>query len=112
MSRLLTLLIVSVIAFVVACDHAAPVAVERAGTSAQAERASVDPDHPMIEAPRISLEDAKKDFDAKAAVFIDTHSAAQYETEHVTGAINIPANELNKYFDKIPKGKKLILYCS
>jgi Rhodanese-like domain len=112
MTRWFTLLITLTIVFVLACDHAPPVAIERAATPTPAPRANVDPDHPMIEAPRISLEDAKKDYDAKTAVFIDTHGIAQYDSEHITGAINIPANELNKYFDKIPKGKKLIVYCS
>jgi hypothetical protein len=97
---------------VLSCDTARPIAIEKAATPAPPPRANVDPDHPMIEAPRIALADAKKDYDEKTAVFIDTHSPAQYEMEHITGAINIPANELNNYFDKIPKGKKIIVYCS
>lgn len=112
MTRFVTLLIVCVGLLVLACNPAHPVSVERAATPTPVPRANVDPDHPMVEAPRISLADAKKDYDAKSAVFIDTHAKAQYDSEHITGAINIPANELNTYFDKIPKGKKLIVYCS
>lgn len=64
------------------------------------------------DAPRISLADAKKDFDEKAAVFIDTHSKEQFELEHITGAINIPGNTIKQNMDKVPKGKKIIAYCS
>ncbi len=64
------------------------------------------------DAPRISLADAKKDFDAKAAVFIDTHPLNQFELEHIPGAINVQANTIKQNLDKIPKGKKIIAYCS
>jgi len=63
-------------------------------------------------APRITLADAKKDFDNMAAVFIDTHSKEQYELEHIPGAINIQPNTIKQNMDKVPKGKKLIVYCS
>lgn len=64
------------------------------------------------DAPRISLADAKKDFDEKAAVFIDTHPANQFELEHIPGAINLQANTIKQNLDKVPKGKKIIAYCS
>ena len=64
------------------------------------------------DAPRISLADAKKEFDAKTAVFIDTHSKEQFDLEHIAGAINIPGNTIKQNMDKVPKGKKIIAYCS
>jgi len=64
------------------------------------------------DAPRISLADAKKDFDNGTAVFIDTHVKQQYDNEHIPGAINVQANLVKEQFDRIPKGKKLIAYCS
>lgn len=64
------------------------------------------------DAPRISLADAKKDFDNKTAVFIDTHPVNQFELEHIPGAINVQANTIKQNLDKIPKGKKIIAYCS
>ena len=63
-------------------------------------------------APRISLADAKKDFDDKTAIFIDTHTKEQFELEHIPGAINIQANTIKQNLDKVPKGKKIIVYCS
>ena len=62
--------------------------------------------------PRISLADAKADFDAGRAVFIDTHSAASFASSRIKGAINVPAGELEANLNKIPKGKKIIAYCS
>ena len=64
------------------------------------------------DAPRISLADAKKDFDNKTAVFVDTHTKEQFDVEHIPGAINIQANTIKQNMDKIPKGKKIIAYCS
>ena len=63
-------------------------------------------------APRISVADAKKDFDAGSAVFIDTHSAEQFARQHIPGAINISVSDLAAKEDKLPKGKKIIAYCS
>jgi hydroxyacylglutathione hydrolase len=64
------------------------------------------------DAPRISLADAKKAFDDKTAVFVDTHTAEQFALEHIPGAINIQANTIKQNLDKVPKGKKIIAYCS
>ena len=64
------------------------------------------------DAPRITLAEAKKDFDNKAAVFVDTHAKEQFELEHIPGAINVQANTIKQNLDKIPKDKKIIAYCS
>ncbi len=66
----------------------------------------------MDEAPRISLDDAKKDFDAGNALFIDTRAEAAYKDEHIKGAINIPAGEFETRSGEVPKDKKIIAYCS
>jgi hypothetical protein len=67
---------------------------------------------PFPDVPRITLEEAKADFDAGTAVFIDTHAASTYAANHIKGAINVPANLLAANESKIPKGKKIIAYCS
>ncbi len=64
------------------------------------------------EAPRISLADAKKSFDAGEAVFIDTRSESAYATEHVKGAVNISTSDFESKYKDVPKDKKLIIYCS
>lgn len=64
------------------------------------------------EAPRISLEDAKKDFDSGAAIFVDTRAESAFQNEHVKGAINIPAESFQTRYAEVPKDKKIIAYCS
>ena len=63
--------------------------------------------------PRITIEDAKKDFDAGTAVIVDSRGEAVYKQEHIAGALNIPFGSAdNPKFADIPKGKKIIVYCS
>lgn len=67
---------------------------------------------PTDNAPRISLEDAKKAFDDGTAIFIDTRGETTYKQEHIKGSINIPTGTLEANIDKLSKSKKLIAYCS
>jgi hypothetical protein len=64
------------------------------------------------DAPRISLADAKKAYDAGEAVMIDVRDKAAYNQERIKGALNIPLAEVASHMDKLPKGKKIIVYCS
>lgn len=64
------------------------------------------------DAPRISLADAKKDFDAGNVVFVDTRAATSYKQEHIKGALNIPMEAVEMRYKEIPAGKKIIAYCS
>ena len=64
------------------------------------------------EVPRITLADAKQDFDAGAAVIVDSRADAAYKQEHIAGSINIPIGSPDTEFSKIPQGKKIIVYCS
>ena len=63
--------------------------------------------------PRISAEEAKKEFDAGTAVFVDSRSEVAFAQEHLPGAIVIPfgAGAEDK-FGTLPQGKKVIVYCS
>lgn len=116
MRNLLMLMLVSALVFVIACQKPAPpLKVENAAKPSPAATRVADTGHDEHEAdnaPRIALAEAKKEFDAGTAVFVDTRTEATYEVEHIKGAINIPANELEANLNKIPKGKKVIAYCS
>lgn len=68
--------------------------------------------HPDDGAPRISLADAKAAFDSGNAVFIDTRSEDAYKEEHIKGALNITLSDDASKYNTIPKGKKIIAYCS
>ena len=68
--------------------------------------------HPADDAPRISLADAKKDFDAGSAIFVDTRADAAYKTEHIKGSINMTMGDLDARYKELPTDKKIIAYCS
>lgn len=61
---------------------------------------------------RISLEDAKKEFDAGTAIIVDARGKDEFKTEHIKGAISFPYDDFDKKFKKLPKDKKIIVYCS
>lgn len=62
--------------------------------------------------PRISVEEAKKDFDAGHVVFVDSRGTGAFDVEHLPGAIAIAYNDPESEYDKLPKGKKIVIYCS
>ena len=59
--------------------------------------------------PRISVADAKKEVDAGKAVIVDSRAESAYKAEHIAGSINVTDESK---FDTLPKGKKIIVYCS
>ncbi|KXZ39499.1 NADPH-dependent 2,4-dienoyl-CoA reductase, sulfur reductase [Alkalithermobacter thermoalcaliphilus JW-YL-7 = DSM 7308] len=42
---------------------------------------------------------------------IDVRTDVEFEAGHLEGAVNIPVDELRKSINKIPKDKKIIVYC-
>ena len=120
MRFILSVMLLSALAILVACQSsAAPTSVNSTATNtpppqtAKPAPPSGDHNHKADEeAPRITLADAKKAFDAGNALFVDTRYADGYKLEHVKGAINIPANEIETRYSEIPKGKTIIAYCS
>jgi len=60
--------------------------------------------------PRISAEEAKKEFDAGNVVFVDSRGEGAWKMERLPGALNIPAGSTD--FSSLPKGKKIIVYCT
>jgi rhodanese-related sulfurtransferase len=64
------------------------------------------------ETARISLAEAKKDFDEGKAVFVDTRNEAAYKEKHIKGAINFTLADVEARWNEIPTDKKIIVYCS
>lgn len=118
MKNLLILLTIFSLAVIAGCQSAAPISISKNNDNSSPATIAVrtptpDPhEEAMAKAPRITLEDAKTAFDAKEAVFIDSRSPSAYEMEHIATAINIPFGTPEAAFSKIPKGKKIIVYCS
>lgn len=95
-----------------ACQDAAePLKVERANTNTTTAPQTDEHAH-TDDAPRITLEEAKKDFDAGKAVFVDTRAEVIYKNEHIKGAINVPTEAVEMRYKEIPTDKKIIAYCS
>ena len=101
--------------FLASCTEAVkpPIVVEKASTPAPARNAP-DAEHKDDghDAPRISLADAKKVFDTGNVVVVDVRDASAYKQEHIKGALNIPIAQVAAHEDKLPKNKKIIVYCS
>ncbi len=63
--------------------------------------------------PRMSAEEAKKEYDAGNVVFVDSRGDAAFNVEHLPGAMSIAYTATGeKNFDMLPKGKKIVIYCS
>ncbi len=64
------------------------------------------------EIPRVSLAEAKAAFDQGSALFMDVRSAEAYQGSHISGAINIPAGELDARLGELDKAQWIITYCT
>ena len=50
--------------------------------------------------------------DIEGSLLIDVRSAAEFNATTIDGAINIPTPELRTRFNKLPKDKKIVLFCN
>lgn len=101
--------------FVAACADANSKATANNTLKAASNNTAVSASQPADDghaAPRISLADTKKDYDAGTAFIVDVRDVNAYKNEHIKGAVNIPIADLATSMDKIPKDKKIIVYCS
>jgi hypothetical protein len=103
---------VATLACVAACNDVAPPVNVRPASTPVAAAPATDPHAEEDNAPRITLADAKKDYDAGKAVIVDVRDPNTYNQEHIKGALNITPADLPGALDKLPKGKKIIAYCS
>lgn len=121
--KLLLPAVLAALLFAIACTDAAKPPTLVAGNTngpapstppanAPANAAGHGHDDAGHDAPRISLADAKKAYDAGEAVMVDVRGADAFKFERIKGAVNIPIGQIEANMDKIPKGKKIIVYCS
>lgn len=59
---------------------------------------------------RLTRAEAEKKIDA-GAVWVDVRFAAEYNSEKLPGAINIPLNEIRNLFGTLDREKEYIVYC-
>ena len=48
---------------------------------------------------------------SKQVVILDTRPAAEYVAGHITGAISVPADDLQRRLQTLPKDKEYVAYC-
>lgn len=61
---------------------------------------------------RVSISDARAAVEKGEAVFVDVRKAGQYQSGHIAGALSLPEAEIPTRGSSLPKGKKIIAYCS
>mgnify|MGYP003515756596 CR=1 FL=1 len=64
------------------------------------------------EIQRISIDETKAALDAGSALVVDVRSAEAYQGSHISGAINIPLEELEARLGELNKAEWIITYCT
>ncbi len=64
------------------------------------------------EIQRVSLDETKAAFDSGSALIIDVRSKEAYQGIHISGAINIPIEELEARLGELDKAQWIITYCT
>ena len=64
------------------------------------------------EIQRVSIDETKAALDSGSALVVDVRSAEAYQGSHISGAINIPLEELEVRLDELDQAKRIITYCT
>jgi rhodanese-related sulfurtransferase len=63
----------------------------------------------------VTLSQALKSFESKKAIFVDCRLKADFDSGHITGAVNLPWEEFEVYFPQLRSSfagaKEIIAYC-
>jgi rhodanese-related sulfurtransferase len=62
--------------------------------------------------PRISINEVKTLADSGAVTIIDVRDSDSYLASHVAGALHIPLSRIEGEIPYLPKGKKIVTYCT
>ncbi len=116
MRFILFLMVILMMAAGLACNNAARPEIKKASNPTPA--ATVAPkidDHnhaAEMDVSRINLADAKKEFDAGNALFVDTRDLSSFNFARIKGAILVAGATFETDINRIAKNKKIIAYCS
>ncbi len=68
-----------------------------------------------VEGLRVTLDEAKRAFDRKDAVFVDARHPRTYAAGHIPGALNIPLSadkaSVQRVLGDLPRTTRIIAYC-
>lgn len=62
--------------------------------------------------PRISIDELKALADSAAVTILDVRDSGSYLASHVPGALHIPLARIEGEIAYLPKGKKIVTYCT
>jgi 3-mercaptopyruvate sulfurtransferase SseA len=108
---------VAVIAVAIVIAGVVLVAVNSSGDSSQAQLAGTpDDDHgegiPYPAVQRIAVADAHAMAQNGEAVIVDVRDQAEYQAEHIAGALGLPERELANRLGELPREQLIITYCA
>lgn len=113
MQLILSFLIITTLGFAMqTCSKTSTKLPANAAPASNANATTVAATTPQDEAPRITLAEAKADYDAGKAIIVDARPAESYKVEHIKNSINIPLGDFEAEYKNIPTNKKIIVYCS
>jgi hypothetical protein len=61
---------------------------------------------------RVGVAELQKMVEAGGVAIYDTRSKAQYDEEHIKGALSLPQNEAGARAGELPRDKTLVFYCT
>jgi 3-mercaptopyruvate sulfurtransferase SseA len=112
MRYLISLLFLITLTISLACAKQATEVAANTPIAAPAQSTPTASPTPVDDAPRITLEEAKKLYDAGKAYVVDARPEEAYKQEHIKGAVNITSGTLDAKLKDLPKDKTIIVYCS
>ena len=112
MRYLISFLFLITLTISLACAKQAAEVAANTPTAAPAQSAPTASPTPVDDAPRITLEEPKKLYDAGKAYVVDARPADAYKQGHIKGAVNITSGLLDDHLKDLPKDKTIIVYCS
>ena len=99
-----------------ACSKLATISNQTNGATTPTPNIAAEPSptqNPEDKMPRITAVEAKKLVDAGQAVIIDVRGTEAYKISHIKGALDYPLTKIEaKDFSGLPKGKRIIAYCT
>jgi 3-mercaptopyruvate sulfurtransferase SseA len=70
------------------------------------------PAQPGDDVRRVTVAELKQALDAGQALVVDVRNQAAYDAGHIKGAKLVPAAEVDKHVNELPKDKLIVTYCS
>jgi len=65
----------------------------------------------FLQVPELFPEEAKKLMEEEEVLLLDVRTPPEHAEERIPNSLLIPLDELRFSYDKLPKDKKIIVYC-